>query len=523
MPSDTLDLLEEIVKGAEAATGKGPGQPLRADDWNTLAEAVARLARLAASRERGEAETLAKAYARADHVHLGEVDLTWFEPATRALVEARGGAGDVAARLDGLARENKALRGEVDTLSAEVERLRDSVADAATDDRVRALEVRGLGARLDGVVGLDRRVTALDGRLGGIDEEVRAALAFRDTLRDPNGQQLDVAGLAGRVGVLEGVQERLRLADGEVVRIRDFENRIADLEQTAVTDATLGDRLTARLDALAAAPDSALVSRAAAAAAATLDPRLAGLESGLAEANTALGTVRDAATADRTRLAEFDARLATEAVRGDQAAAGLQRLDALTGRVATVEAAAATATQRLGTLDAVQAELAQLRPQVSAATAFGPRIAAVEAGAAASENRLAATETAVASLPDLRQRVTAAEAAATRADALGARVSTVQQGMSFIGGQVTVLQSRVTAVEGLATRVSGFERSLTELSSWRLGVDERLTTMPTRSAIETLTARVGTVETRTVELGGRITGGGGISPVVLNPIVRPSG
>lgn len=516
MPSDTLDLLDEIVKGAEGAAGKGPGQPLRADDWNTLAEAVVRLARLAAARERGQAEALAKSYARADHVHLGEVDLTWFEPATRALVEARGGAGDVAARLDGLAREAKALRGEVSALTGQVERLRDRLADAATEDRVREADVLRLGTRLDGVIDLDRRVTVLDGRVAGIDDGVRDALAFRDTLRDPNGEPLDVADLVGRVDTLAAAQERLRLADGEVVRIRDFQNRIADLEQRAVTDANLDTRLAARLDALAAAPDSPLVSRAAGAAAATLDPRLAALEGGLAGTNTALDVLRNAGTADRTRIAEIDTRLATETARGDRTATGLERLDPLVGRMTAVEATANTATQRLGTLDAVQAELGQLRTQVTTAVTLAPRVTALETTTNSTEGRLAATETAVQGLPDLRQRITQAEVAATRADAVGGRINTLQQGLAFLGGQVTVANSRLAAMEGLDGRVSVFERNMTEITSWRRGVDERLAVLPTRSAIDTLTARVSTVERRTSDLGVRIT-----EIDTTRPIVRP--
>ena len=505
MASDTLDLLEEIVKGAESATGKGPGQPLRAQEWNTLAGAVVRLARLAASRERSEDAALAKDFARADHTHLGEVDLTWFEPATRALVEGRGAAGDVAARLDGLARDAKALRGEVAALTAEVTRLRDSLAGAATDDRARDVDLRRVATRLDAMVALDRRVTVLDGRVGGVDQGVREALAFRDTLRDASGAPLDVAGLAARVVTLEGVQDRLRLADGEVVRMRDFENRIAGLEQGVVTDANLDARLTARLDRLATAADSLLVSRAAGAAASALEPRFTALEGGLAGTNTALGTVREAGGADRARLGALEARIAAETVRGDRAAAGLDRLDALTGRVGVVETAAGAAAQRLTALDAVPNELGLLRGQVTAATALAPRIAALESGMGAGATRLAAAETAVATLPDLRARVVQAEAAAGQVAQFDSRLNGVQQGLTALGGQVTVVQSRLAAVDALGQRVAAFEGGIAEITSWRRGVDERLTTLPTRSALETLTARVDTVERRTTDLGTRVT------------------
>ncbi|MBR0674238.1 hypothetical protein, partial [Neoroseomonas soli] len=323
MPSDTLDLLDQIVKGAEAATGKGAGQPLRAEEWNTLAEAIARLARLAASRERGEAETLAKAYARADHQHLGEVGLTWFDARTRELIEARGGAGDVAARLDTLARDTKALRADLASLAGQVERLRDELSNATTEDRVRDGSIRRLGERLDGIVDLDRRVTGLDGRVAGIDTGIREAIAFRDTLRDVTGAPINIATLAQRVDGIAATQERLRLANGEVVRMRDFENRIAALEEGGVTSADLDTRIGTRLDALVAATDSMLVSRAGTAAAASLDPRFTTLESGLDATRRDVTGVLDARTADRARLDGLDARLGTEAARGDRNAAAL--------------------------------------------------------------------------------------------------------------------------------------------------------------------------------------------------------
>jgi hypothetical protein len=526
MPSDTLELLDEIVKGAEAATGKGAGQPLRAEEWNTLAEAIARLARLAASRERGEAETLAKNYARADHQHLGEVGLAWLDAPTRALVEARGGAGDIAARLDALTRDTRALRTDLQALTGQVEHLRDDLSGATTEDRVRDGTIRRLSERLDGIVDLDRRVTTMDGRITGLDANVREAIAFRDTLRDASGAPLDLAQLSSRVDGLSTNLERLRLANGEVVRMRDFENRIASLEEGGVTSDDLDTRIGTRLGDLVAAPDSVLVNRAGAAAVATLDPRLRTIEGGLEAASRDIVAVQGGRAADGARMDALDTRLAAETVRGDRSAATLDTLAALPVRVTAVEAAAGAANQRLSAVDALAADLGRVRDQATVAAALAPRVTALETTDRDQDRRIGAAETIAGTVPDLRVRVEQVEASATRADALSGRISNLEGQVVGIGSRVTVAESRLGTLDTLTSRVATVERNTTELTSWRRGVDDRLGSLPDRTAILDLTSRVSAVERRSTDQQLRIDqiGRTTVSPVVTpSPFVRPIG
>jgi hypothetical protein len=499
MASDTLDLLDDIVRGAEAATGKGPGQPLRAQDWNTLAEAVARLARLAASRERNEGEALSRDYARADHEHIGEVGLTWFDAPTRALVEARGGATDMMARMDGLARDTKALGAQVGSLAAEVERLRTALTEANSGNIVRDADLRRFGNRLDGVIDLERRITALDGRLTGVSTDLRAALDFRDTLRDATGAPLDVAGLATRIDTLAAQQDRLRLADGEVVRIRDFENRIATLESEQVSANLLDRTVDSRLGALATAPDSAIVRGAAEAAASRLDPRLAALETGMVETRDSLGGLRITADADRATLAALDARHAATATRAEQAATELQRLAEVPTRMSTLEGQMASAGIRLATVDSLAADLATVRQSAEAGAALAPRLGELEAVNSGFNNRLAAAEAVTAAVPDLRGRIDAAEAAATAAGALAGRIAAAEGSLATIGSRLAVTESRIGAIEPAVERLSVTERSLTELTSWRRGVDDRLGSLPSRADLAGLTSRIVTVEQRAAD------------------------
>lgn len=526
MPSDTLDLLDRIVKGAEAAAGKGAGQPLRAGEWNTLAEAIARLARLAAARERGEQETLAKDYARADHLHLGQIGLTWFDAPTRELIEARAGAGEVAARLDTLARDTKALRAELAALTGQVNNMRDDLSGATTEDLVRDGNIRDLGNRLDGVLDIGRRVTALDGRVAGIDAGVREAIAFRDTLRDVTGAPVDVATLVQRVDGIAANQERLRLANGEVVRMRDFENRIATLEQNRVSASDLDNRIGTRLEVLLAEADSPLVSRAGAAAASSLDPRLTTIESGLAAASRNVNAMQEARTADSVRIDGLDARLTAEVSRSDRNAANLDALGALPSRVTAVEASVNAANQRLGVVDALTADLARVREQAATGAALVPRVAAMETASQTQERRIAANETIIAGIPDLRGRIDAAEASAARADALSGRITTLEGQVTAIGSRVTVTESRLGTLDSLTSRVSVMERSTTELTSWRQGVDARLNTLPSQTALRDLTSRVAAVEQRAaaqqVSLD-RLSVTSGTTRVIATPIARPTG
>lgn len=501
MPSDTLELLDGIVKRAEAVADRSPGQPLRAGDWNALAEAVARLARLVATRERSEGEALAKSFARADHAHTGQVGIAWLDAPTRALLEGRGAGGEVGARLDALARENTALRGEVTALSGQVARLRDALSGTETGNIVRERELGGLRARLDGVLELDRRVSGLDGRLGRLDEGVREALVFRDTLRDTTGQPVDLRAVLQRMDGLAAAQDRLRLADGEVVRIRDFENRIATLEAGGITEAAVDARIGARLDVLVANPDNALLGRVTAG----LEPRFAALEGVVKATDEAAQGLRAAAEADRARLGALDTRLGDTGRRLDRTAAGLEALAPLPARVATVEASARTATQRLGALDALGQDMGRLRDQVAGAEALAPRVAQLETTAGAQDRRLGTAERAVATLPDLGARVAQAEAAATRADALGGRLDGAEARLGTLDTRLNVEAARLNAVEALSGRVSVLEGRSTELIRWRGGVDTRLAALPTGTGLQDLTARLDVVEQRTSDQLTRIS------------------
>jgi hypothetical protein len=526
MPSDTLALLDEIVKGAEAASGKGAGQPLRATEWNTLADAIARLARLAAAREKNETDALATTYARIDHEHLGDVGLTWFDAPTRALVEGRGGAADVVARLNDLARDTKGLRDDLAALTGQVDRLRDGLRGATDAQLARDRATQALGDRLDGVIDVDRRVTAIAEGLTKIGGQVQAALDFRNTLLDAAGAPLDLRALSGRVTGLEAVRDRLRLADGEVARMRDFESRVAGLEARIVDDGVLDSRLRQRFTALVDDPDNPLTGRAAAAAAATLEPRIAGVEAGIETTRGNIDALQTQRTADAAQIASLGTRLNAQTVRADSLASTVAGLGGLTGRVATLETGIAAASTRIAGLETLRGDLTNLRTQLDGLSRLADDTKAIRLDIEAERTRLDKVERSTAAIGSLDARLGKVEVASESVDALGNRLKVAETSLAGLDSRATVNDSRIDALSTVSNRVATLERNSAEIAAWRRGVDERISRLPDRTAVEDLTTRLANVETSTAtqerqisQISGQI--GGRLSPFELIRPVRP--
>ena len=167
------------------------------------------------------------------------------------------------------------------------------------------------------MIDVDRRVTAIAEGLTKMGGQVQAALDFRNSLLDAAGAPLDLRALSGRVADLETIRDRLRLADGEVARMRDFESRVAGLEARIVDDGVLDSRLGQRFTALVDDPGNPLTGRAAAAAAATLEPRIAAVEAGVETTRGGIGTLQAQRNADAAQIASLGTRLNTQTARTD--------------------------------------------------------------------------------------------------------------------------------------------------------------------------------------------------------------
>jgi uncharacterized coiled-coil protein SlyX len=109
---------------------------------------------------------------------------------------------------------------------------------------------------------------------------------------------------------------------------------------------------------------------------------------------------------------------------------------------------------------------------------------------------------------------------------LGNRLKVAETSLAGLDSRATVNDSRIDALSTVSNRVATLERNSAEIAAWRRGVDERISRLPDRTAVEDLTTRLANVETSTAtqerqisQISGQI--GGRLSPFELIRPVRP--
>lgn len=351
--AETLAILARVVDRLRPLAGKTPGQPLRSDDWNQVVTAVTELADLVARREDDAEAQLDARYARAEHRHKGEITLAWFDPEARTLVEsATTGSVEQTAGLARLNRELDAHEQRVEELAQRLENLSGAVEGVRGVDVKRERDIGRIAVDLENARAVDTRVTALANQLGGFDESRRIILAFRDSLRDPNGEPLDLNTLNDRLTQVDDLRDRLTLANGEIVRVRELEARIDRIGEREVPD--VPDR-----------PDVGPLVRELLADPAFFTEETRGaligpLRNEFLTRDTELGGRVDAADA---AVADMRGRLDGSAQRIEELSAGLdgagQRLTAATAAVSQVDALAERVTVAEATAAEARAGLAE--------------------------------------------------------------------------------------------------------------------------------------------------------------------
>jgi len=449
------------------------GAPLRAEDWNTLAGAIVDLARLALSREQTADDVLAARFAARNHDHVGEVDASWFDPATRDLLDqaANGSAAlrsDIAVLRDQLTATQKDIGALKDQLAA-IQRRIDGLFD---NDLARQQALDRVGVRFEAVRDVHENVSKLQGTFGGLTTKLDQALSFSKQLVDGAGNPINLAGLSGRVQTLESNQENLRGANGELIRFRDFEVRIGSLEGRAITrdnlDTVVADRVKNIDPTAIAAAVLPSVNAQVAPQLAALGSRVDKIDAKTVDLDGRLSTATQSISGLFQRVGINDAQVA-------QIGGLSSRMDGLTTRVAATE----TSLQ-----------------QQSAVVSQVSKIA----------DRLGPVEGSVATLLPLTDRVGAAEstikdlrASISRVDALGARVD--------------ALEPVAKQVAGLAERVGVVETTVSKNTAEIAGVHSQVTVL--ESSAQDATARLSQLERARIQSGtGQVlTTGGGLSAV----------
>lgn len=336
-----LERVAALIERLQPLAQAQRGELIRAEEWNTVVDAVIALARaIVADRQQPSLPA---------HEHLDQVSLSWLDPALRRLIE-RGPLAEPAAlaEVQALDRRAKRLEQRAADLDAAMREVRTRAEEVVTRDLRRERTVVELGQRLERVPDAAEAVRDLRGSLDDLRADIATAAEASERLQ-LDGEPIDVGALVQRVGQLDQLRQRLTLPDGQMLDALALEQRFESLRNGVVGR----DELDERLDRFGG-----------------LSPeRLSGLRTELAaERDAALADQREVLTAELQgrldeRLSVVDARLSDT----------LGSLDAQVGALrGQVDAARERLDTALPGLDAGRAEVdalgrtvAELRDQLS--------------------------------------------------------------------------------------------------------------------------------------------------------------
>jgi chromosome segregation ATPase len=499
--AESLELLNGLITGLAPLGDMTPGRPLRATEWNSLVGAIRTIANIAVARERTTDDFLDDRYARVSHQHLGEINLEWFEPSTRALLDHNvNGAVEQKADLKAARDEIAQLRAAIDDLKRQFSTLRADLDGLRDSDTARIKQIDRVAVRVELLRNVEGRVAGLDQRMGSISTDLQAALAFRNELRDPAGNPIDVRGMGDRLTSLEGLRDNLRKANGEIVQIREIESAVARLEERTIDRADLDEAVVARLRDPATVAQTGLVETVRGQVETALEPRLTGIDTTSAQLRQDVTGLRDAITAQDTRLGQHDTRLAAAegqlttlpvlSARADQQQAAVTGLD---GRVQGIQTSIADLPDLRSRVGKLRIDLDNLTPVRSNVTDLENRLRTVEErgptidGLVTSTQQAATRLTAIEQgLPALRQAADLTNANATRLGAVETRLQTAEAELDNAGN--------------LGERLTNVDRQLKTLNEQQAVTTRRLDEINTRTGgFDTINNRLIAVESASAE------------------------
>lgn len=490
--SDSLERVGRIVETLAPLGQLGPGSPLRSGDWNALVAGVLDLARLALARDEVAPEAFENRFALRDHLHLGQVDRSWFDPATAALIDQASTGPELRADVRALKDAVASLRSDLDAARADLRKLQltvDGMVDVQTQQSGAADR---LSQRVETLQDVRTDVAKIDGRFIDLGGKLDKALAFQSRLVDANGQPIDIAATAAQVKDLSTLRDNLKDAAGNVVRYRDFEKRVADIEGAAVTKkdlrASIEDEV--KSDEVVAAVSEAVLG-------------VAGhyTDVKVAEASAAVATLGAGLTGVQSRLDAQDSSLLGLAQRVGTNEAQLGRVGALSGQVDSLGSRMNAAE---GRLQAHGAALSTLTPLTDRMGAIEGRVDGIESVA----SRVPNIETAVANLGQLTDRIAPLETRLTAVETIRGdfqlllpRVGALESSAATLRRDTDGLTTRVTVVESVGDdntrRVTNVERDLSTVSA---------TVRQTATSLGTLTSTVSGLSTTITAVSNRETG-----------------
>ncbi len=226
-----LDRLEALLGQLLPLSDMQRGELIEAEDWNQVVEALMQIGRAALADP--------QLVAVAPHEHTDQVGIGWLDARVRELLTG-GGLKDPAlnARFSKLERNLNRINTTLDRLLGDLRESRNRIDEVATSDLVRNNEITRLNRKVLGAADDRADIADLRSTLRTIEVDVARAVDVGARL-ELDGEAIDVAGLARRVGEVEQLRERLTQPSGELLDAMTFERRLLELETSLVTESDL--------------------------------------------------------------------------------------------------------------------------------------------------------------------------------------------------------------------------------------------------------------------------------------------
>ena len=186
-------------------------------------------------REDSTQSSLAQSFAAIDHVHLGQIDITWLDADLQARLGGQQSQGSVLTRtaLGEATQKITSLGTEVARLSTLAETHQLLLDRASVDAADRSKVLSQFDARFAGVENLRTLVGAVSNDVNGLRGNLDTVLQLRTSLSDANGNPIDVAQLKTQIGDLQTLRDNLKGVDGNLLRMRDIEVRLNEIGDAA--------------------------------------------------------------------------------------------------------------------------------------------------------------------------------------------------------------------------------------------------------------------------------------------------
>lgn len=239
MPSpQDLQRLRGLLTQLSAIGNARRGELIRAEDWNALVDAVADVARVVLAVDATEVVP--------QHEHLDQVTLAWLSPPLRDLLE-RGPLADPAAqqRLLDLELRLRRLSEQLEASRTKVDEVRGRLTDVVSRDLEREAAVTRVRRAVESVADPRSDVLELRSTLASVQRYLGRVSQAAAQL-SVNGQVVDLGGVVNRLGELEQLRDRLRLASGELLDAATIEQRLAEVTNRTVTPEDLDAAIRGR-------------------------------------------------------------------------------------------------------------------------------------------------------------------------------------------------------------------------------------------------------------------------------------